>query len=88
MLEFSYSIAHEFPHILVYHNNLYDNFYNIYISVSADGHFIYSEVRAFLNKQDERLGMYKSITTASNTLHLSQNHLIYARKQSDKFYPM
>ena len=67
---------------------IYDNFYYIYIPVSEDGQLIYSEVRAFLDKQDERFGMYRSITTSSKTIHLSENHLIYARKQSYKSHPM
>ena len=67
----------------MYNNNLYD----ICISVSSDGHLIYSEVRAFMDKQDDRFGMYKSITTSSKTIHLTQNHLIYTKKNSDKFNP-
>ena len=57
--------------------------------VSSDGHQIYSEVRAFLDKQNDKLAMYKSITTSSvRTIHLSEKHLIYAKESSDNFYPM
>ena len=58
--------------------------------ISVTGNLIYSEVRAFLTKNSEKLIKYMLITTLFNeTLTLSQNHLIYTRKaDSDDFYPM
>ena len=40
----------------------------------------YSEVRAFLKKQQDIIAQYKSITTVNKTITLSRDHLIYARK--------
>ena len=42
---------------------------------------------AFLQRQHEVLGQYKSITTESNeTISLSANHLIYARDNNNGKY--
>ena len=62
-------------------------FFNI---VSADGTFMYSEVRTFLEKQTDIILMFKSITTyGDKTLTLTGNHLVYERKScNDKFSPM
>ena len=50
----------------------------------------YSDVRAFLDKDETTIGLYMSITTAANnTIGLSPNHLLYANKNyNDKFVPM
>ena len=51
---------------------------------------VYSPVTSFLDKRPDTINIYKSITTSSNnTIRLSANHLIYARKaQTDKFTTM
>ena len=61
---------------------------NIYILVvSSTG--TYSEVKAFLQRQPNILYQYKSIATMKETIILSGNHLIYARKNlDDQFNPM
>ena len=58
--------------------------------VSSRGNLMYSEVRTFRQKQNAVTSVYKSITTAeNNTISLSGNHLIYARKSCNgKFNPM
>ena len=49
----------------------------------------YSEVKAFLKKQQNVITQYKLIETMNKTLILSADHLVYARKRFfDKFYPM
>ena len=50
----------------------------------------YSEVKAFLTSGKSVTSWYRSITTSkSNTIHLSNNHLVYTRKIfTDKFVPM
>ena len=49
----------------------------------------YSEVKAFLKKEQNVITQYKSIVTMNKTLTLSADHLVYARKRLvDKFYPM
>ena len=62
-------------------------FFNVVLS---SGTVTYSEVRAFLEKELTVITKYKSITTIWNeTLTLTGNHLIYARKNcTDKFDPM
>ena len=59
-------------------------------SVLENGDIIFSEVKAFLKKQPHVTGTYKSITTSTNqTITLSPNHLIYARKAGmEKYTPM
>ena len=53
-------------------------------------YFTYSEIRTFLKKQHTENTMYMSVTTSTNNIvHLSENHPLYARKNSsDKFNPM
>ena len=50
----------------------------------------YSDIRAFLDRDDATIGHYMSITTAvNNTIALSARHLIYAAKNcNDKFAPV
>ena len=50
----------------------------------------YSDIRAFLDRDDDTIGRYMSITTAvNNTIALSANHLIYTTKNcNDKFDPV
>ena len=66
---------------------LYLVFLNVVLSSGA---VIYSEVRAFLEKDFTVITKYKSLTTIWNeTLTLTGNHLIYGRKNcTDKFNPM
>ena len=58
--------------------------------VSAHGTVKYSKVRTFLRKNQASINMYKSIATScNNTIRLTGNHLIYAKKHlMDKFIPM
>ena len=52
-----------------------------------NGEITFSEVKAFLKKKPHVTGTYKSITTSTNqTITLSPNHLIYARKVETKKY--
>ena len=62
----------------------------IFHSVSSGGKLRYSEVKAFLQKKDSMSAVYKLIKTSVNSsIHLSENHLIYARKgRNNKFIPM
>ena len=57
---------------------------------TSNGEAIYSEVRAFLKRQPDVIVSYKTIKTLWNqTLSLSGNHLIYARKSGQGvFIPM
>ena len=50
----------------------------------------YSEVKAFLTKEESVASGYRSITTLTKkTIQLSSNHLLYTRRSSsDKFAPM
>ena len=51
------------------------------LSVSSGGRLTYSRVKAFQKKQYSMTSVYKSISTSSNnTITLSENHLIYTRK--------
>ena len=60
-----------------------------YFTIVSDGTVIYSEVKAFLKKQENVITQYKSITTMNKTLTLSADHQVYVRKRlDDKFYPM
>ena len=61
---------------------------NIYLATS-DGSLTYSEVISFVEKQHALTTMFKSITTSfNNTVTLTGNHLIYARRSSvEKFIP-
>ena len=58
--------------------------------VSENGEITFSEVKAFIEKQPHVTAIYKSISTSSNqTITLSPNHLIYARKvETEKYLPM
>ena len=65
--------------------------YVFYISylVSVSGNIKYSEVKAFQDKKPNMLTQYKSITVGNETLILTGNHLVYARKNiADQFNPM
>ena len=49
----------------------------------------YSEVKAFLKKEQTVISQYKLIATMNKTLTLSGDHLVYTRKRLvDRFYPM
>ena len=51
----------------------------------SSGEVTFSEVKAFLKKQPHVTTTYKSITTSTNqTITLSPNHMIYARKLRQK----
>ena len=69
---------------------LYHIIYNDFNTVSSDGTITYSEVRIFLEKRADGILEFKSITTyLDQTLTLTGNHLVYARKTcNDKFNPM
>ena len=57
--------------------------------VSSNGIVTYSEVKAFLKKEQNVITQYKPIATKNKTLTLSADHLVYARKGLvDRFYPM
>ena len=58
--------------------------------VSSTGYVTYNEVRTFAEKDHAATLKCQSITTLCNqTLKLSQNHIVYARKFcSDDFNPM
>ena len=63
---------------------------NTYIlEVSSIGTITYSEVKGFLQRQPNIVYQYKSIATMKETIILTGNHLIYARKTLDaQFSPM
>ena len=44
------------------------------------GIITYTEVRAFLKKQPHIMTQCKSISTPNDTLTLTPNHIVYARK--------
>ena len=77
--------VHHIVSISILHIKLY-----FYCTVSSTGHLTYSEVKMFLEKCPKTILKYQSVITHSNdTLSLSQNHLVYARKyNSDQFIPM
>ena len=55
-------------------------------AVSSTGQPTYTEVKAFLQKEQNMIIQCKSITTQNETLTLTGNHLIYARNHfSDQF---
>ena len=58
--------------------------------MTPDGSIRFSEVRAFVHKDDTRVTEYWSITTMANyTIALSGEHLIYTRRSyKDNFNPM
>ena len=58
--------------------------------VSLDGTTRYSRVMAFLKNQHFTTNIYQSISTSwNNSINLSRDHLIHARKAyAEKFYPM
>ena len=59
------------------------------IPVSSSGTVKYSVIKAFLKNQPKRVTEYKLIATLNETLTLSGNHLIYARKSvDDQYNPM
>ena len=58
-------------------------------TVSSDGAIIYTEVKGFLENQPNMISQCKSISTVHESLTLTRNHLVYARKSSaHQFYPM
>ena len=54
---------------------------------AASVHIVMNEVKGFMKKQSTVTVMYKAIRTrGNNTIKLSEDHLIYARKTSaDKY---
>ena len=57
--------------------------------VSSTETITYTEVTAFLKRQPNILTQCKSIATMKETIILTGNHLIYARKTlDDQFNPM
>ena len=61
----------------------------IFITVSANGRVMYSTIEAFLEKQPNMVTEYRSIATVNETLILTGNHLVYARRSADdQFNPM
>ena len=57
--------------------------------VSSTGTIPFSEVTAFFKRQPNILKLYKSIATMKETIILTGNHSIYARKTlDDQFNPM
>ena len=57
--------------------------------VSSTGELTFSEVTTFLKKQRDIVMLYKSIVSVNETLSLTGNHLVYARKTFDhRFNPM
>ena len=61
-----------------------------YVSVSSDGKEMYSKIRTIVKREPVSITKYKSITTSCNkTISLSENHLIYVRRDhDDKFNAM
>ena len=54
--------------------------------VSPNGSLAFSPVRIFMKKKMDVILMVKSITTQNETINLTEEHLIYTRKNSsDKF---
>ena len=80
----------EHSHILQMNHLLFVKFCVISYIVSSSGVLIYSEVKTFLKTQSDVIINYNSITTSLNeTLIVTGNHLIYARRCfNDKFNPM
>ena len=63
--------------------------YYIFNVVSKTGELTYNEITAFLKQQPNTITQYKSIKTVNKTITLTENHLIYGRKNSAKqFIPM
>ena len=64
--------------------------YYCFFLVSTDGKVKHNEVKALLKLQFTMTTVYKSITTShNNVISLTEDHLIYARKNStDKFNMM
>ena len=75
--------------VIQIHVNSKINIFIGYLTFPATG-VSYSEVRTFMKRQPTVTTMYKSITTScNNTINLSRDHLIYARKsRTDEFTPM
>ena len=67
-------------------------FYSMYVlsdAVSSTGQPTHTEVKAFLQKEPNIIIKCKLISTQNETLTLTENHLIYARKHfADQFIPM
>ena len=58
-------------------------------AVTSTGSVTYSEITAFIKKEPNLITHYKTITTANETLTLTGNHLIYARRSFGcQFNPM
>ena len=57
-------------------------------TVSSSGAISYSPIEAFLKKQPKMITNNKLIKTANETLTLTGNHLVFARKNvDDQFNP-
>ena len=63
---------------------------HFHVLVTSGGVVTYSQIRTFLKKEQDVNAVYLSIITSeSNIINLSENHLIYARKRCvDKFIPV
>ena len=58
-------------------------------AVSSTGTVVYSEVKTFLKKQPNIITKYLSIVIRNESLTLTENHMVYARKNFvDYFMPM
>ena len=61
----------------------------LFHTVSSTGAIIYSEIRAFLEKQPNKMTYFKSIATVNETFFMTGNHLIFARETfAAQFNPM
>ena len=57
--------------------------------VSSTGTITYSEVTGFIKKWPNQMTQYKSTATVNETITLTGNHLVYARKYfAEQFYTM
>ena len=66
------------------------NVLNVFYPGTPDGKTTFSEIKAFLTKEQTAVNMYEQITTASNqTISLTGNHSIYVRKRfTEHFLPL
>ena len=58
--------------------------------MTHDGSITYSEIKAFMDKKESTVTLYKSIETAENkTINLSGKHFIYVKRSwTEKFKAM
>ena len=54
----------------------------VFHTVSSNGALVYNEVNGFLENQPNMIIQCKSISTEHESLTLTRNHLVYARKTS------